>query len=92
MHSQDQARRRNIGHTGSDGSTVADRIRRAGYNTGWSGENVASGQSTAQSVFNAWMNSSGHRANILNANFAHMGAAMAQSNAPYWTQVFASPL
>lgn len=51
------------------------------------GENIAKGQTTAEQVMNAWMNSSGHRANILNSNFTHIGVGyVADGN--YWTQMF----
>lgn len=61
------------------------------YNT-WRGENIAAGYSTAQSVFNAWKNSSGHNANMLNPNFKVMG--LSRLNVPgsyytwYWTNDF----
>ncbi|GBF93028.1 hypothetical protein Rsub_05639 [Raphidocelis subcapitata] len=90
-HSNDQAQRRRMGHDGSDGSSFVDRARRAGYNMGWGGENVAAGQTTPQEVFNAWMGSTGHRANILNSEYIHMGAAAAKSDMTYWTQVFGKP-
>ncbi len=51
------------------------------------GENIARGQSTPQAVVNAWMNSSGHRANILNASFTHIGVGY-MSSGNYWTQMF----
>lgn len=54
------------------------------------GENIAKGYSTAQAVVDAWMNSPGHRANILNANFTHIGVGLATSSngTKYWTQMF----
>lgn len=73
------------------------RIEAAGY-TGWStwGENIAAGQTTPEAVFQGWMRSSGHRANILNPNFTHMGLGYHSQNndtgrvnySHYWTQVF----
>jgi uncharacterized protein YkwD len=61
-------------HTGPDGSTVASRAAASGY-AGWSwlGENIAAGQSTADQVFQAWMNSPGHRANILSPKAREIG-------------------
>ncbi len=51
------------------------------------GENIARGQKSPQAVMNAWMNSSGHRANILNASFTQIGVGyVADGN--YWTQMF----
>ena len=51
------------------------------------GENIARGQATPQAVVNAWMNSSGHRANILNSSFTHIGVGYV-ANGKYWTQMF----
>ena len=54
-----------------------------------SGENIAYGQSTPQQVMNAWMNSSGHRANILNENFTTIGVGYTVINGTaYWAQLF----
>lgn len=79
------------------GTSAGDRIEAAGY-TGWStwGENIAAGQTTPDAVFRGWMGSSGHRANILNPNFTHMGLGYHLQNndsgqvnySHYWTQVF----
>ena len=51
------------------------------------GENIAKGQATPQAVVNAWMNSSGHRANILNSAYTHIGVGFV-SDGRYWTQMF----
>ncbi|WP_299409475.1 CAP domain-containing protein [Acaryochloris sp. IP29b_bin.148] len=79
------------------GTSAGDRIEAAGY-TDWStwGENIAAGQTTPEAVVQGWMRSSGHRANILNPNFTHMGLGYhlltndtGQVNySHYWTQVF----
>ncbi|MEK7059553.1 MAG: CAP domain-containing protein [Patescibacteria group bacterium] len=50
-----------------------------GYTGGWRGENIAQGYTSNGEVFIAWMNSSGHRANILNPNFQHIGCAISSS-------------
>ncbi len=53
------------------------------------GENIAKGQKTAASVMNAWMNSSGHKANILNSRFTEIGiGCVTDGGTPYWTQIF----
>lgn len=54
------------------------------------GENIAAGQRTPQEVVNAWMNSPGHRANILNKGYTHIGVGYAKggSYGHYWTQMF----
>ena len=92
LHSQDQAARKTMSHVGSDGSRAGDRITRAGYAWRSWGENVAAGYGTAESVMAAWMNSPGHRANILSGNTEiGLGLAYASNGVPYWTQVFATP-
>ncbi|MER7420621.1 CAP domain-containing protein [Micromonospora peucetia] len=90
-HSQDQADHRNMSHTGSDDSSAGDRLDRVGYSWRTYGENVAWNQKTPAAVMSAWMNSPGHRANILNCAFTEIGVGVASSNGPYWTQVFAAP-
>jgi len=74
LHAQDMAAHNFFSHTGSDGSDPGTRMRRAGYTrlTAW-GENIADGQATPELVMAAWMNSAGHRANILNPGFVHIG-------------------
>ena len=67
------------------------RLDRVGYAWRTYGENVAWNQQTPAAVMDAWMNSSGHRANILNCSFTEIGVGVASSNGPYWTQVFARP-
>eukprot|EP00775_Hariotina_reticulata_P006348 gene6348-6581_t len=93
-HSIDQASRNTMTHTGSDGSSIDTRVTRTGYRWSIVGENVAYGFNTPASVHGAWMNSPGHRANILNGEFVHMGLAVAtgSDNYLYWTQVFARRL
>lgn len=57
------------------------------------GENIAYGQRTPQEVMTAWMNSSGHRANILSANYTQIGVGVAKASngTLYWTQMFIRP-
>ena len=64
-------------HTGSDGSNARQRLDRVGYAWRAYGENVAWNQQTPAAVMNAWMNSSGHRANILNCAFTEIGVGVA---------------
>ncbi|WP_405094799.1 CAP domain-containing protein [Micromonospora sp. NBC_01412] len=90
-HSQDQADHRKMSHDGSDGSGVGERLDRVGYAWRAYGENVAWNQQTPAAVMNAWMNSSGHRANILNCSFTEIGVGVATSDGPYWTQDFGTP-
>ncbi|MGW1995251.1 CAP domain-containing protein [Embleya sp. NPDC001921] len=87
QHSQDMAAHANMSHTGSDGSDAGERITRAGYTWKTYGENIAYGYSTAQQVMTGWMNSPGHRQNILNCAFKEIGVGLAGPNS-YWTQNF----
>ena len=64
-------------------------IKNFGISFRSAGENIAKGYSTPQAVVNGWMNSSGHRANILNANYTHIGVGYV-SGGNYWTQMFIS--
>ncbi|MFR9777980.1 CAP domain-containing protein [Micromonospora sp. MS34] len=90
-HSQDQADHKTMSHDGSDGSNVGDRLDEVGYAWRAYGENVAWNQQTPAAVMDAWMNSPGHRANILNCSFTEIGVGVARSNGPYWTQDFGTP-
>ena len=63
-----------------------------GINYRSAGENIAAGQTTAESVMKSWMNSPGHKKNILSPNFTHIGVGYAKggSYGHYWTQQFMS--
>ncbi len=74
-------------HTSPTYGSPFDMIKNAGISYKTAGENIAKGQSTAEAVFNAWMNSSGHRANILNKNFTQMGIGVTNGTR-YWSQMF----
>ncbi len=89
-HSVDQAAMNRMTHTGSDGSDAGDRLTRAGFVWRAWGENVAAGYTSVQSVFDGWMASAGHKAQIL-GNFTYVGmAAVASSTGTvYWTLDFA---
>lgn len=76
-------------HTRPNGSSFSTALTEAGVSFRRSGENIAYGQSTPQQVMNAWMNSSGHRANILNENFTTIGVGYTVINGTaYWAQLF----
>lgn len=77
-----------MAHDGIGDGTMADRYADAGYTYLAAGENVARGQSTPAAVMNAWMNSPGHRANILSDNFNRLGVGLAMPGF-FWTQNFA---
>ncbi len=89
-HSDDQCRTGRLSHTGSDGSSFSERARAQGAVFCAGGENVAGGQRTAQDAMNSWMNSSGHRRNILSSQYRRIGVGYVSCGGrPYWTQVFA---
>ncbi|MGK7895009.1 MAG: CAP domain-containing protein [Xenococcus sp. (in: cyanobacteria)] len=100
VHSENMADYDFFSHTGADGSSPFDRIRAAGYNYSYAGENIAAGQSTPEAVVQAWMGSSGHRANILNSNFTEIGIGYefepndtgSVNYYHYWTNTFGAPL
>lgn len=81
---------RSFSHTRPDGSSFNTALTAAGVNFRGAGENIAYGQSTPQQVMEGWMNSSGHRANILNANYTSIGVGHYKnaSGVDYWTQLF----
>ncbi|WP_405705536.1 CAP domain-containing protein [Streptomyces xanthophaeus] len=88
-YSDTMARSGVMSHTGPDGSTMTSRVEAAGYAWSRLGENIARGQSDADAVMNAWMNSSGHRANILNCDFREIGVGLHKGDGgPWWTQNF----
>ncbi len=77
-------------HVGHDGSDPGDRMREAGYDTsgGWA-ENIAKGYATPEAVMKAWMNSTGHRQNILNCDLRALGVGVVRGDGRlYWTQDF----
>lgn len=67
-----------------------DMIKSFGIHYSYAGENIAKGQRTAQEVMNAWMNSQGHRANILNSNYTQIGVGY-DSRSNSWVQMFIRP-
>ena len=85
--SQDMVDNRYFSHTSPTYGTPFQMIRAFGLSFRTAGENIAYGQRTPQAVVNAWMNSSGHRANILNSSYTQIGVGYAASG-HYWTQMF----
>ncbi|MGW0464322.1 CAP domain-containing protein [Streptomyces sp. NPDC003027] len=86
--SEDMARRGFFDHTDPDGATPWDRAAKAGI-SGMGGENIARGQVDAAAVMSSWMNSDGHRANILNCDYTSLGVGVHFADGgPWWTQDF----
>ena len=78
-------------HTRPNGTSCFTAYNEAGYSYGYAGENIAYGQSSPSAVMTAWMNSSGHRANILSENFSRIGVGVYQPTPGgriYWVQNF----
>ncbi|GAA0804823.1 CAP domain-containing protein [Spirilliplanes yamanashiensis] len=92
-HSADMAARRYLAHVSPEGGTVADRVTAAGYRWSRVGENIAWGQPDARAVMKDWLASRGHRANIHNPEFVHLGVGVAHDTRSriVWTQNFAVP-
>ncbi len=90
-HSDDMARRDYFAHDTPDGVDPWERARAAGYTTP-TGENIAMGQGTAESVMDSWMNSPGHRDNIMKCGSRAIGMGLGRNGngTPYWTQMFGS--
>lgn len=86
--SEDMAARNFFDHTDPSGLSPWDRAAKAGI-TSLGGENIARGQADAAAVMDAWMNSAGHRANILNCDFKTLGVGVELgTGGPWWTQDF----
>ncbi|MFF2224586.1 CAP domain-containing protein [Streptomyces globisporus] len=86
--SEDMAARGFFDHTDPDGDTPWDRAAQAGVQ-GLAAENIARGQADAQAVMEGWMNSEGHRANILNCDYKTIGIGIHEgSGGPWWVQNF----
>lgn len=82
---------RKFSHTRPDGRSCFS-ILNANRIGGAKGENIAAGQRTPQSVMNSWMNSPGHRANIMSGSFRKLGVGMYKdkNGKRYWVQLFTS--
>lgn len=85
--SQDMKDKNYFSHTSPTYGTPFQMMKSFGISYRYAGENIAKGQRTPQEVVTAWMNSSGHRANILNANYKKIGVGYVASG-NYWTQMF----
>lgn len=88
LHSRDMEATGNFSHTGSDGSTVGDRATAQGYAWSRIGEDIAAGFGSSASVMDAWLNSPGHCANIMDPKFRDLGTGVAGA---YWTLDFGTP-
>ncbi|WP_433078539.1 CAP domain-containing protein [Dactylosporangium sp. CA-052675] len=88
-HSADMAAKDYFSHDSQDGTSFATRILNEGYRWSNAAENIAKGQRTPEEVMKSWMDSSGHRANILNCKLKDLGVGLAyQGKTAIWTQDF----
>lgn len=93
LKSQDMANKNYFAHQSPTYGSPFDMLKNYGIKYSYAGENIAKGQTSPQSVMTSWMNSSGHRANILNANYTQIGVGVVKnsSGSLIWTQQFIRP-
>ena len=90
---EDMAEKNYFSHDSPTYGSPFDMMRNFGIDYSYAGENIAGGQRSAQQVMEDWMNSSGHRANILDKNYTQLGVGYAEGGAygTYWVQEFIRP-
>lgn len=91
-HAGNMAAKKEMNHT-LDGKSPAQRVADAKYDKRYGGENISFGYATPDAALVAWMNSAGHRKNILNPEFTAIGVGirMSADGVPYYCQVFGRP-
>ena len=87
-HSQDMFKHQFLGHTSSNGDTLAERMGKVKYSWQVVGENIAHNQNSIRQVIAAWLSSPGHCSNMMSADYTQTGVANVNK---YWTQVYAAP-
>lgn len=90
LKSDDMYQNKYFSHTSPTYGSPFDMLKTLGISYQAAAENIAQGYTTPEAVVNGWMNSSGHRANILNSSYTHIGIGY-NSNGHYWTQLFIKP-
>lgn len=106
-HSLDMAQRNFFSHTNPDGASPFDRAKAAGYTGSRMAENIAAGYPTPSDAVEGWLNSPGHRTNMLNCTYTETGIGYAYDSGDganvvqgmttggpyffYWTEVFGAP-
>lgn len=90
LKAEDMAKKGYFSHNSPTYGSAFDMLKSHGIKYRTAGENIAKGQKTAQTVMNGWMNSTGHRANILNSSYSKLGVgyAVSANGTPYWVQIF----
>lgn len=91
-HAEDMISRGFFSHNNPDGQTPFDRMKNAGISYIFAGENIAAGQYSPEAAVKEWMNSEGHKKNILNPAFEQLGVAVVKGGkyGIYWVQEFAT--
>jgi uncharacterized YkwD family protein len=94
LKSQDMINKGYFSHISPTYGSPFNMMEHFGLRFSAAGENIAYGQPTAAAVMNAWMNSAGHRANILNTSYTYIGVGAAKNSRGvlYWTQEFVKPI
>lgn len=90
---KDMADKRYFSHESPTYGSPFDMLKQFGVSFSYAGENIAAGQKTAEEVMNSWMNSSGHKANILNKNYTQIGVGFYHGGqyGTEWVQLFIKP-
>ena len=88
IKSKDMSDNNYFAHQSPTYGSAGDMLTKFGVKWSAWGENIAAGQRTPEEVVNAWMNSEGHRANILSPNFSKIGVGYVNNGRPNWTQMF----
>ena len=90
LKAEDMAENNYFSHQSPSYGSAFDMMRAAGISYRSAGENIARGQNTPEEVMNSWMNSSGHRANILSSSYTSLGVGCAadKDGRIYWVQIF----
>jgi uncharacterized protein YkwD len=84
-HSSDMRERRFFSHTNPDGKSPFDRLEAAGVDFRAAAENILHGEASASRALDLWLNSAGHRANLLECSYTHHGVGRVET---HWTHVF----
>ncbi len=90
LKSEDMKKKGYFSHTSPTYGTPFDMLKQFNVTYKTAGENIAKGQKDAKAVVDAWMNSPGHRKNILSKSFTHIGVGNVKGSSNYWTQLFIS--
>ena len=93
LKAQDMRDKKYFSHNSPTYGTPFEMLQKFGISYSYAGENIAGGQESPQAVMNDWLNSSGHRANILNKNYTELGVGYVKGGqyGTYWVQLFRKP-